>query len=177
MPAPRPTPPAPPATLVARDLRSDRAGRTVLDGVSVTVGPDRCIGVTGPNGVGKSTLLQLLAGRLAPDGGRVTLDPPSATVGYLAQEHEAVPGETVRQFLARRVGGDAAEAELSAAAAGLVDGTPAAEDRYATALERFTALGAADAPIAAAVLWVCLPAPRADDGDVKFKFVIAFRSG
>jgi ATPase subunit of ABC transporter with duplicated ATPase domains len=144
MPAPRSTPSAVPATLVARDLRSDRAGRTVLDGVSVTVGPDSRIGVTGPNGVGKSTLLRLLAGIDTPDGGAITLDPPSATVGYLAQEHERLPGETVRGLLTRRTGADAAEAELTAAAAGLAEGTPAADHRYSLALERFTALGAGD---------------------------------
>jgi ATPase subunit of ABC transporter with duplicated ATPase domains len=144
MPAPRSAPNATPATLVARDLRSDRAGRTVLDGVSVTVGPASRIGVTGPNGVGKSTLLRLLAGLDVPDGGTVTLDPPTATVGYLAQEHERVPGESVRQLLTRRTGAGAAEDELAAAAAGLASGTSAADDRYAVALERFNALGAGD---------------------------------
>ncbi|HVC66956.1 MAG TPA: ABC-F family ATP-binding cassette domain-containing protein [Acidimicrobiales bacterium] len=144
MPAPRSAPTPTPATLVARDLQSDRAGRTVLDGVSLTVGPHSCIGVTGPNGVGKSTLLRLLAGLDAPDAGEVTLDPPTATVGYLAQEHERVPGETVRQLLTRRTGARAAEDELTASAAGLVAGTPAADARYAVALERFEALGAAD---------------------------------
>jgi ATPase subunit of ABC transporter with duplicated ATPase domains len=144
MPAPRTSPHATPATLVARDLRSDRAGRVVLDGVSVTVGPQSCIGVTGPNGVGKSTLLRLLAGLDEPDAGTVTLDPPSATVGYLAQEHERVPAETVRALLTRRTGARAAEDELAAAASGLTAGTRVADDRYAVALERFTALGAAD---------------------------------
>jgi ATPase subunit of ABC transporter with duplicated ATPase domains len=144
MSAPRSAPHALPATLVARDLRSDRAGRTVLDGVSVTVGPGSRIGVTGPNGVGKSTLLRLLAGLDEPDGGRVTLDPPTATVGYLAQEHERVPGETVRQLLTRRTGARAAEDELTAAAAGLARGTPESDERYSVALERFTALGAGD---------------------------------
>jgi len=144
MPARRPTPSATPTTLVARGLRSDRAGHTVLDGVSLTVGPQSCIGVTGPNGVGKSTLLRLLAGLDQPDAGEVVLDPPSATVGYLAQEHERVPGETVRQLLTRRTGARDAEDELTAAAAGLAEGTGAADERYAVALERFTALGAGD---------------------------------
>ncbi len=141
MRAPRSTPTA---TLVARDLRSDRGGRCVLDGVSLTVGPQSCIGVTGPNGVGKSTLLRILAGLVEPDAGEVTLDPPSATVGYLAQEHERIPGETVRRLLTRRTGAHAAEDELAEAAAGLASGTRAADERYTVALERFTSLGAAD---------------------------------
>ena len=57
---------APPATLVARHLRHERGGHIVLDGVSLTVGPATCLGVVGPNGVGKSTLLQILAGLLVP---------------------------------------------------------------------------------------------------------------
>ena len=80
------------ATLVARDLSLDRGGRTVLNGVSVTVGPEHRIGVIGPNGVGKSSLLLALSGQLDPDLGTVTSDPPSATVGYLAQEHDVTPG-------------------------------------------------------------------------------------
>ncbi len=150
MPAPRRTPPthrveaAPAATLVARSLTHDRGGRTILADVSLTVGPHACVGVTGPNGAGKTTLLRLLAGIEVPDAGSVTLDPPSATVGYLAQEHERVVGETVRDHLTRRTGARGAEDELADAAAGLAAGTRAAEARYETALERFTALGAAD---------------------------------
>ena len=43
---------APVATLVARGVTHTRGGRTVLAGVSLTVGPGACVGVTGPNGVG-----------------------------------------------------------------------------------------------------------------------------
>jgi ATPase subunit of ABC transporter with duplicated ATPase domains len=50
----------------------------------------------------------------------------------------------VGRTLARRTGSIDAEAELAAAAAGLVEGTPQAERRYEAALERFTALGAGD---------------------------------
>ncbi|MBW4079634.1 MAG: ATP-binding cassette domain-containing protein, partial [Acidobacteria bacterium] len=48
-------------------------------------------GVVGPNGVGKSTLLQLLAGWENPDSGSISIDPPNATVGYLAQENVGRP--------------------------------------------------------------------------------------
>jgi len=54
-----------------------------------------------------------------------------------------VAGETVRSSLVRRTGGQAAEDELAAAAAGLVEGTGAADRRYELALERFNSLGAA----------------------------------
>ena len=40
--------------------------------------------------MGKSTLLQLLAGLIEPDAGQIVRDPPTATVGYLAQEHDRV---------------------------------------------------------------------------------------
>ena len=129
---------------MARSVSHDRGGRTVVSDVSLTVGPHSCIGVTGPNGVGKTTLLRLLAGIEPPDGGTVSVDPPGSTVGYLAQEHERTPGETVRRHLTRRTGTMGAEHELEAAAAGLVAGTREAEARYEVALERFTSLGAAD---------------------------------
>ena len=158
------------ATLVARDLRVERGGLVVLDGVSLTVGPATCLGVVGPNGVGKSTLLQILAGLLDPDDGDVRVDPPQATVGYLRQEHEREQedapsrGETVRTALSRRTGAAAAEAELTEAAAALGEGRPGADDRYATALARYESLGAADfeARLAGVLEQVGLPAPLAD---------------
>ena len=132
------------ATLMAVNLSHDRGGRTVLRDISFTVGPSDRIGVVGPNGVGKSTLLSVLAGTEPPMVGSVRVDPPSATVGYLTQEHEALPGETVRAALTRRTGVAAAEAELTAAASALVGGTRAADQRYEVALERYTTLSAGD---------------------------------
>jgi iron complex transport system ATP-binding protein len=51
-----------------------RGGRRVLADVSVTVRPGALTALVGPNGAGKSSLLALLAGRLRPYAGRVTLD-------------------------------------------------------------------------------------------------------
>lgn len=141
---PSPFSPASLATLVARDITLERGGRTVLDRVSVTLSPGTCLGVVGPNGVGKSTLLQILAGSLAPLSGTVRADPPAATIGYLAQEQASLPGETLRQAVTRRTGVAAAEAELADAAAALSTGRPEADDRYAVALARYESLGAAD---------------------------------
>ncbi len=153
------------ATLTARQLRFERGGQTVLDGVSLTVGPETCLGVVGPNGVGKSTLLHLLAGLLEPaDGGAVRVDPPTATVGYLSQEHDHDARETVRDALYRRTGAAAAEAEMTSAAAALGERRPQAEDDYATALARYESLGAADfeARLAGVLEQVGLPATMAE---------------
>ena len=112
--------------------------------MSLTVGPATCLGVVGPNGVGKSTLLQILAGLLVPLEGDVRVDPPTATVGYLSQEHAPAAGESVRAALYRRTGVAAAEADLADAAAALGTGAPGADDRYAAALARFESISAGD---------------------------------
>ena len=132
------------ATLVARHLNYEQGSHVVLDDVSLTVSPESCLGVVGPNGVGKSTLLQILAGVLDPAAGDVRLDPPGATVGYLAQEHSPTPGESVRAALERRAGIAAAEASLATAARALADGMTGADDRYAAALARFESVSGGD---------------------------------
>jgi ATPase subunit of ABC transporter with duplicated ATPase domains len=132
------------ATLHARQIGHELGGRVVLHDISVSVGPTTCLGVVGPNGVGKSTLLQIMAGLIPPTDGRVVTDPPAATVGYLTQEHRPVREETVRDMLLRRTGLAEAEAELSAAAALLGSEQIEVEDRYATALARYESLAAGD---------------------------------
>ncbi|MFK4264818.1 ABC-F family ATP-binding cassette domain-containing protein [Streptomyces milbemycinicus] len=132
------------ATLVAKDLAAGHGDRTLFSGLDLVVAPGEVIGLVGANGAGKSTLLRLLAGLTDPEHGAVRLSPPHATVGHLPQEPERRPAETVRDFLARRTGVAAAQAALDAATQALVDGAPGADDTYATALERWLGLGAAD---------------------------------
>jgi ATP-binding cassette subfamily F protein 3 len=77
--------------LTISDLTYRVAGRTLLDGASVAVGKGRKVGLVGRNGTGKTTLLKLIAGDLAPDAGSVSV-PPRWRVGTVAQEAPA--GET-----------------------------------------------------------------------------------
>ncbi|MDQ1085184.1 MULTISPECIES: ABC-F family ATP-binding cassette domain-containing protein [Microbacterium] len=133
------------ATLVAQNLAGGYGHRTLFDGVDLTVAPGDVIGVVGANGAGKSTLLRLLAGVDEPQGGTISLAPSDAFVGWLPQEHERVPGETVAAYIARRTGCAEATREMDATAAALGDPTVVgADDAYATALERWLASGAAD---------------------------------
>jgi ATPase subunit of ABC transporter with duplicated ATPase domains len=113
------------------------------------VAPGDVVGVVGANGAGKSTLLRILAGIDAPMEGRVDLAPADAFIGWLPQEHERVPGETVAAYVGRRTGTALATAEMDAAAAALAEpaagaGEPDPADVYSTALERWLASGAAD---------------------------------
>ncbi|MER5759298.1 ABC-F family ATP-binding cassette domain-containing protein [Streptomyces sp. NPDC002082] len=132
------------ATLVAKKLTAAHGERTLFADLDLVVAPGDVIGLVGVNGAGKSTLLRMLAGLDAPETGELRLSPPTAAVGHLPQEPERRPGESIREFLARRTGVAAAQAELDEATQGLVDGTPGADDAYADALDRWLNLGGAD---------------------------------
>ncbi|MER5553744.1 ABC-F family ATP-binding cassette domain-containing protein [Streptomyces sp. NPDC002793] len=84
------------APLLARDLvRSFGTGR-VVDGFSLTAPPGHRIGLIGENGVGKSTLLRLLAGADEPDAGTVTRP---ADLGFLHQEMPFDAAATIADVL------------------------------------------------------------------------------
>ncbi|MBF4573217.1 ABC-F family ATP-binding cassette domain-containing protein [Herbiconiux sp. VKM Ac-1786] len=138
------------ATLVAKGLAGGHDHRTLFSSLDLVVAPGDVVGVVGANGAGKSTLLRLLAGLSTPLEGTVSLAPADAFVGWLPQEHERIPGETVAQYVGRRTGTTVATAEMDAAASALGDtadrasSAPDPADTYSTALERWLASGAAD---------------------------------
>jgi len=95
---------------------------TVLENVSFIANPGDRLGLIGPNGCGKTTLLRIIAGQEQPDEGSVRLSPPGLRLGYLEQGQQYTEGDTLADFL--QVG----EAALEEAAARVA--------RLATALAR-----------------------------------------
>ncbi len=72
--------------LRVRDLARGYGGVPVLAGLGFTVERGERVAVVGPNGVGKSTLLKIVAGALAPDAGSAELG-HEVHPGYFAQDH------------------------------------------------------------------------------------------
>jgi macrolide transport system ATP-binding/permease protein len=130
--------------LRARDLRKGFGDGAVLDGVSLTVTAGQRLAVIGENGVGKSTLLRLLAGRLVPDGGDVRCTTESRSL--IEQEMDAPVGTTVASVRAEALRSPRdALAALRDAASGLAEGSECAAERYAAALAHAERLAAWDA--------------------------------
>jgi ATPase subunit of ABC transporter with duplicated ATPase domains len=154
------------AQLRAIELTIERSGNVVLADVSVSVGPGDRVGLVGPNGAGKTTLLRALAGNLEPTAGSVAAVPPDATVGLLSQELDSLPGESLGDYLARRVGVADASAALDRATDDLATGTQAAIELHSAALDRWIRLGGADLDgrIGSALAAVGLAEDGADGG-------------
>lgn len=82
-----------------------------LASTSLTITATDRLLITGPNGVGKSTLLAILVGQLEPDDGTI-MSKPGVTVGLLTQESDfsAFAGQSVETVYAQSVGPTIAEA-------------------------------------------------------------------
>ncbi len=75
----------------------------VLDQVSLLIADGRRIGLVGANGVGKSTLLKIIAGEIEPDSGKLIL-PADIQIGYLPQsEVEADDSATINDLIDQAV--------------------------------------------------------------------------
>src|SRR4051794_29598901 len=77
--------PGPERVLTAEGLRKSYGGRTIINDLSLDVNRGDRIALVGPNGVGKSTLMRMLAGIEEPDAGTMTFG-QNVTVGYYAQD-------------------------------------------------------------------------------------------
>lgn len=80
--------------LAVEGVRKHYGPEPVLDGVTFDVRPGQRIGLVGPNGTGKTTLLRILAGREEADAGSSQLH-PSLRCGYLEQQPVFGEGRTL----------------------------------------------------------------------------------
>src|SRR5512145_3174888 len=97
-------------------------GRTIFSSLSWSIQEGEKIGLVGPNGIGKSTLLRTLAGLDEPDAGAIVLR-RGTRVAYLPQEYAGDPGNTVlTELLSARA--DLAELEARIVAAEMRMGAP-----------------------------------------------------
>jgi ATPase subunit of ABC transporter with duplicated ATPase domains len=74
------------------NLKLDLFARHILTGVDWEIHDNRCVGLIGANGAGKSSLLKLIAGG-TPDGGSITRA-KGLTIGYLQQDPALDPDKT-----------------------------------------------------------------------------------
>jgi ATP-binding cassette ChvD family protein len=86
-----------------RNVRKAHGDKVVLDNVTLSFLHGAKIGVVGPNGTGKSTLLKIMAGLDHASNGDAIID-PDATVGMLQQEPPLTEGRTVLENVEEAVG-------------------------------------------------------------------------
>jgi ATP-binding cassette, subfamily F, member 3 len=73
----------------------------ILNQITFTLNPGERLGLVGPNGCGKTTLMRIITGADKPDTGSVRLSPASLRLGYLPQGFTFTNGETLGTYLSR----------------------------------------------------------------------------
>src|SRR3954454_14139045 len=133
------------ALLEARDIVKSFGGRRILAGLDLFVADGARIGILGPNGGGKSTLLRILAGADSPDAGAVT-SRRGLVIAQLPQIVDGDARDAVQTVLDARPELRETAAALEAVERRLADTTEMREIERALAhqervLERWTAIG------------------------------------
>ena len=102
--------------LTAHHIHKTYGIQPILHDVSFSISNNERIGLIGPNGCGKTTLMRILAGIEQPDSGTVASTRPNLRIGYLAQGMDFEPGQTLQTALSLA---SVSQAELEAEIASL----------------------------------------------------------
>jgi len=124
------------ALLSASQLSFAYAGDPILEGLSLKVEPGARVGIIGRNGGGKSTLLNLFAGRLEPNRGQVHVQ-PGVTIAFQTQELDAPLDRTVMETMQDVFAADRAREERLRELERLM-AQPDDRDRWLAEYERLT---------------------------------------
>jgi len=85
--------------LTAHHIHKSYGIQPILQDISFSVSNNERIGLIGPNGCGKTTLMRILAGIEQPDSGTVASTRPNLRIGYLAQGMDFEPDQTLQTAL------------------------------------------------------------------------------
>jgi ATP-binding cassette subfamily F protein 3 len=85
--------------LTAHQISKSYQLNKILVDVSFNINAGERVGLIGPNGCGKTTLLRILTGEETADSGHVSLTPTNLRVGYLTQGFEPAPGISVKSLI------------------------------------------------------------------------------
>jgi ATP-binding cassette subfamily F protein 3 len=106
--------------LTAHHIHKTYGIQPILQNISLSISSTERIGLIGPNGCGKTTLMRILAGFEQPDSGTVVFTRPNLRVGYLAQGLEFDPDQTIQTILSLHSVSEATlEAEIASLASAL----------------------------------------------------------
>src|SRR5689334_2393691 len=108
------------ALLAARGIAKSYGSRSILSGLDFDVEAGVRLGVIGPNGGGKSTLLRILAGEETADAGELT-QRRGLVVAYLPQQLEGDARNALQTLRAARPDLDELERELATVERGLAE--------------------------------------------------------
>ena len=122
------------------DLSKNFDERMLLDNVSISINRGEKIGLTGPNGTGKTTLFSLILGRMEPNAGQVQVQ-RNLNIGYLPQEAHF---DSQRTVIEEMTSGDDRIIALKKEKAELEEANKADAQRYGDVTHELEQLGIYD---------------------------------
>jgi ATPase subunit of ABC transporter with duplicated ATPase domains len=130
--------------LTAHHLHKTYGIQPILQDISFSVNNNERVGLIGPNGCGKTTLMRILAGLEQPDSGNVVSTRPNLRIGYLAQGMDFENDETLQIALSLNPVSQAdLEAEIASLASALSSNANDSriQAKYDSALNQLSAVG------------------------------------